>query len=468
MPKQGFFSIFPVNELLASPRLKPIIDRLHPAAVLATIRGVYEDVSSEMVSAAAERRVPELAELTDKIIARLQDIEEKGNRLQIDATGILFSGARLTPPLGQPVLEEMIWRLDVPFSNLLSGESGEKDDLIEKVLPSSKKVVSSLCSLTGAADALLFSSPETAEIALIQTYGRRGEILIARRDLYENSSGGRFETRLSFSSRPFREIGASNNVTLEDFRSAVGSETGLIWLASGIHSDLKPTLGTAEIHRLSETVQPWETPIIGRFDFAPIIDLSAYFSEPIPTAASIWGNGYDLLLFGGGQLIGGPDCGILLGNSRFLEPIRRLGLDELFAPHPADLSGLARTLALSRNRQTAELSIPILQTVATPVANLQNRAQRLVPQLLLSPAVADARVENSLAGLYSDGSAGRMFSSRIRIVSSTGNSAELAELLKKSKPGICCLLAKDAIFLDLKTVPPALDSVIVRIFEQLP
>lgn len=470
MTKQGFFSFFSMNELLASPRLRPIIERLHPAAVIATVKGVYEDVTQEMFSAASERRIPELAELTDKIFARLQDVEEKGNALVIDADGVLFSSPQLAPSLGRAVLDEMIWRLDVPLAGF-DGEESEpeivEDEWIRKIFPSADEAAASLCSLVGAEDALFFSSAETAEIALFQTFGRKGNVVLARRDLYEDSDGHRLSERFFLPPERVREVGASNRAKIDDFSDVCGEETGLVWLAAGIHSDLRPTLDDNELSLLKEGTRPWRFPIVGQFDFAPILDLSDYLVDPIPTVANLLTKDYDLLLFRSGQLIGGPDCGVLIGSKAWLDPIRRAGFHDLFAPHRADLAGLAKTFALSRNREKAEMNIPILHMVSVSPANLRNRAERLLPQLKGAKSVADAALSTCETLLYPNAVRGRMNSVGLSVRSAHHAPSDFAALLKRSKPGITTMVKGDNIFIDLKTVPPRLDSVIVRIFENL-
>ena len=469
MTKQGF-SIFSIHELLASPRLRPVIERLHPAAVLMTVKGVYDDVTREMFSAVGERRIPEIADLTDKILARLLDVEQKGNRLLIDARGVLFPTPETEPPLGRSVLDEMIWRLDLPEADSTLASKGEKsggkDDWLEKIIPSPERVARTLSSMTGAEDALLFGSAEQAEIALLNAYGRKGTILLARRDFYEDAAGRRFEDRLNFCTGKIRSIGAANAARVTDFSDACDESVSLIWLAAPTASDLKPTLSDADVQTLRQTVQGWKIPIVCRLDFVSFVDLSPYFITPVPMLSDRIASGCDLILTGTGRLIGGPDCGALLGSKRFLDPLRALRLPELFPPNRADLAGLAQTLECYRNRSQIELSIPVLTTVMTSPANLSNRAERLVPQLAAAPSVERAEQRSAEAFLYPGGSTGRMPTVQIAVRPKNRSVSEWADTLRRAAPGIETIAAGDELRLDLKTVPARYDSMIVQIFEK--
>ena len=467
MAKFGFFSM---NELLASPRLRPIIERLHPAAVIATVKGVYEDVITEMYSAATERRNPELAELTDKILARLQDVEKKENTLLIDASGVLFSSPQAEPLLSRRAIDEMIWRLDVSIAGFEPEEEEQPIDSnrwIRAMFPSASKAASDFCSLTGAEDVLFLGSPQQAELALVQTFCSSKSLGIARRDMFEDADGNRLLDRLFLPRERIREVGASNRACLGDFLDICVPDTGLIWLASGIHSDILPTLEPGELSLLRDNARLYGIPVVGRYDFAPLLDFSKEIIGPISTIAQLNLLDYDLLLTGGGQLLGGPNCGIIAGRKAYLDEIRRVGFDRLFAPHRADLVGLAETMRISRSRDFAEQEIPIVRLMAGPKANLKNRAERLAPQLAATSAAESAEPIECETLLYPGAVNGRLPSMGVLVKPAKNRAAELESFLERGQPGLKGRVKNDTIIIDLRTVPPRWDQVIVSIFENL-
>ncbi|MBR2695122.1 MAG: hypothetical protein IKE69_13030 [Thermoguttaceae bacterium] len=464
------FNFFSLNELLASPRLRPVVERLHPAAVTAIVKGVYEDVIREMSLAAAERRTPELAELTDKILARLQDVERKENSLLIDASGVLFSSPRSEPHLSRRAIDEMIWRLDASISGFDPDEDEQPINTelgMRELFPSTTKIAADFCSLTGVEDVIFFGSPQQAELALIRAYCCEKKLGIARRDLYEDSEGNRFADRLFLPNRQIREVGASNKARLADFLEICQPETGLFWLASGVHSDMIPTLEPNELTFLRDNARLYSIPVVGRFDFAPIISLSNDFSGSISTISELNLLDYDLILTSGAQLIGGPNCGIIAGRKAYLQPLRQTKLDHLFAPNCADLAGFAETLNISRSRDRAEQEIPIIRMVTGPKANLMNRAERLAPQLAATKAIATAEPILCKTLLYPSASNSQLSSAGIRLSPAKNNAKELKSFLERGKPGLKGTVEDDTIIIDLRTVLPRWDQVILTIFEKL-
>ena len=467
MAKISFFSM---NELLASPRLRPIVERLHPAAVTAIVKGVYEDVVQEMSSAAAERRTPELAELTDKILARLQDVERKENSLLIDASGVLFSSPRSEPHLSRRTIDEMIWRLDASFTGFDPDEDEQLIDAnpwMREIFPSVGKITTDFCSLTGVEDVLFFGSPQQASLALIQAYCCKKNLGIARRDLYEDSEGNRFSDQIFLPKSQIREVGASNRARLTDFLELCQSDTGLFWLASGVYSDMIPTLEQDELTSLRDNARLYSIPVVGRFDFAPILSMSKEFYAPLPTVSELNQLDYDLILTGGGQLIGGPNCGIIAGRKSYLEPLRKAGLDRLFAPNRAELAGLAETVNISRSRDRAEQEIPIIRMIAGSRANLQNRAERLAPLLSATKAISSAEPVQCETLLYPGTFRERIPSVGIRLNPAKNTASELESFLEKGKPALKGTVKDGTIIIDLRTVLPRWDQVILSIFEKL-
>ena len=469
MSKQSVFSIFSIQELLASPRLMPIIERLHPAAVIATVKGVCDDVSREMFSAATERRVPELADLTDKILARLQDVERRGNRLAIDASGVIFRHTPMISPLGRQTLDEMLWRLSVPLADTPDDTflAEPAPETVERFVPTCASTAKTLCARTGAEDALFFGSCDQAETALFQTFGQKGAILTARRDMTEDTRGRRLADLMAFSAAKVIEVGASNGVNSDDFFAETENEIGLVRLAAGIHSDMKPTLSPEATRRLAERIRPQGTPILLRVDFAPLLDLSDLFSDPLPTVGEWLETGPDLLLFSSAQLIGGPDCGVLLGRRTFLDAVRRRKTAGMFLPHRVDLAGLAKTLELARLRDEALRELPILKMIATPAANLRNRAERLAPLIAAIDGVESAEAVDLAATLSLSPGFGRMASSGVAVRFARRTATEAAAQLNSASPSVFAVCDGKTVLLNLKTVLPQHDAMIVRGIETI-
>ena len=92
----------------------------------------------------------------------------------------------------------------------------------------------------------------------------------------------------------------------------------------------------------------------------------------------------------GNKLVGGPQCGIILGRRSYVETLARYPLARALQLDKLVLSALAGTLRLYRNPGEAQRSIPIWQLLTAPVENLKLRAERLAPQMAECTALRGA------------------------------------------------------------------------------
>ncbi len=97
-----------------------------------------------------------------------------------------------------------------------------------------------------------------------------------------------------------------------------------------------------------------------------------------PTAADGIAAGADLVLFSGDKLLGGPQCGIMIGKE---EAIGRIESDPLDARSSArqDDAGRARgdTSAGTATSTEPSSEFPLWKMIATPLATLATRAEKL-------------------------------------------------------------------------------------------
>lgn len=441
------FSTIPfVGEIMNSPKLKPYIERLHPSAVLATVKGVYDDVSGEMYSAASQWRKPDLSEIIEKVIARLQVSADKEPEVKIDGRGILLSQKT---SLANSALEGMIWAID------------DRTSLTEKTL------TSLICKLTGAEDAIVFANPVDAKLAVIRTFAVRERILIARRDLYEDDFGVRLEDLFRiFSVHPI-EVGASNKITLQDYKGPEAHKIGLVWMAVRRHTNLTPPLTQEEFRQFHDSLSEFDIPIIGDIALAPIRSLANYFSDNVPALSDYVKWGYDLVLCGGAQLIGGPDCGIVLGSKKFIDEIRATRIASFLTAHRVDLAGLYKTLLLYNNQEDAETQIPILRILSTSTANLHNRAERLAPQIGSLPLIENIEIIEGKSRLYESFDLGVANTILLKIKPADRFAEQLAHDLEQRNPGLLVRMEADHLLIDLRSVDPVYDSILVEIFEKI-
>ena len=111
-----------------------------------------------------------------------------------------------------------------------------------------------------------------------------------------------------------------------------------------------------------------------------LLDTAAFglAHEPMPDERLATGRG--LVTFSGDKLVGGPQAGFIVGRADLIARIRRDPLARAMRPDRVTMAAVALTLGLYRAGR-ATTDIPVWRMIATPVTDLETRAERLVAAL---------------------------------------------------------------------------------------
>ena len=85
-----------------------------------------------------------------------------------------------------------------------------------------------------------------------------------------------------------------------------------------------------------------------------------------PIVAQSVAAGADLILFSGDKLVGGPQCGIIIGKKKYIDRVTKNPMMRAMRVGKMTLAALAATLELYLKPTVAEQEIPILRMLSTP------------------------------------------------------------------------------------------------------
>ena len=193
-----------------------------------------------------------------------------------------------------------------------------------------------------------------------------------------------------------------------------------------------------------------------------LVDFTQFGLAPEPMPAKSLAAGADLVLFSGDKLLGGPQCGIIAGRQELVAKIaghpmmRALRVDKL------TLAALAATLRLYRDTELAMREIPLLHLLSTSQKNLQNRAERLAPQLAALEGIAMATAIEDKTFLGGGSLPGEELPTWCLAIEPAGRSVDqLATALRTGTPSVVGRVQQQRLLLDLRTVFPRQDQSLV-------
>ena len=160
--------------------------------------------------------------------------------------------------------------------------------------------------------------------------------------------------------------------------------------------------------------------------------------------------GVDIVAFSGDKLLGGPQCGILAGWARFVDPLRSHPLLRALRIDKLSLAALEATLRLYYDPAAAVRDVPTLRMLAQDHPSLQARAEALCAKL-------PPNVERQICA--SEGMAGagslptNVIASRAVAIAIAGvDAAALAHAMRLHRPAIVGQLENGRFLIDMLAV----------------
>lgn len=455
-----FRNIPSVNELLDSPPLRQLVQRANRNAVVSGVRRFLDNMRTEIQTAAADIKVPTPAELAERIAQWIATEDTPNLRPIINATGILLHTGLGRAPLAESAIQA-IGDVARGYSSLeVDVRTGERSQR-------TYDAADWLAKVTGAEAATVVNNNAGATLLTLAALARGREVIVSRGQLVEIGGSYRLPEVMELSGAKLREVGTTNKTRIDDYRAAIGPDTAALMR---VHPSNYAIVGFTEQAALAELVAlgaKHQVPVIDDLGSGSMEDLTAYGISGEPLVADSLRAGADVVLFSGDKLLGGPQCGIILGRKPLIQKISQHPLSRALRVGKLTLAALLETLRLHQDRETAERSLPLLSLLSTSVANLQQRVQRLAPQLAACPALKSAEPVASQAYLGGGSVPSQGLASwAVALQPARGSVDDLAASLRTGSPSVFGRIHKDRLLLDLRAVFPRDDMRLVEAVQQ--
>ncbi|MBD5635481.1 MAG: L-seryl-tRNA(Sec) selenium transferase, partial [Candidatus Eremiobacteraeota bacterium] len=422
-----------MSRFLAEPDVAAYANLYGTTVVKATVDAVLSDVRRAAVRERCD--VPAFDDLLMRTRRQLANVELGELVGVLNGTGILLHTNLGRAPLARVALEAM--------TSVAGGYSNLEFDVEAGTRGSRYSRVSTLLrETTGASDSLVVNNCAAAVLLILDTFGKGREVVVSRNQLIEIGGGFRLPDVLARSGATLVEVGATNKVYLRDFERALSANTALLlrshtsnYRIEGFTSDVEP----AELAALGRRVGVTTVEDLGG---GALVDLAPYGLPHERTVREAVADGIDLVAFSGDKLLGGPQCGVVVGAAAAIARMRANPLLRALRVDKATLAALAATLRLYLHERDLE-QIPFYEMLARTRDDLMLRANDLAAAVGTGFAARDSAGRPSVRPVATDAYAG-------------GGSAPLAAL-----PSYGIALRRDgtspnALAARLRTAPPRL------------
>jgi L-seryl-tRNA(Ser) seleniumtransferase len=446
-PSDFLNSLPSVAELLDRPPVRALVARWNRSVVAGGVRSFLDELSNDVQRRAAEAGLPSIRELAERAARYvIQQQQQPSQRLAINATGRLLDAVWTGRPLADQALERMV---------ALGRGFVEPTD-------TASDVAAALARLTGAKAATVVHSYAGAIwLAMSATAGGK-EVVVSHAETGDVDFGCSILSLAASATARVKEVGCANRTAVGDYEATISDSTAAIFKHEPDSYRVAGDVRAADIEELVGLARDRELPLIHAVGSAPLVGGLPSIGETIRSVADSIAAGAHAVIVRGDGLVGGPPCGIIVGDR---DLVRRIEEHPLFAASRIGAlpsATIAATLELYDDRSRLAESLPLLQLLSASVDNLRQRAERLAPQLAQIPGIQAAEpiaTENSLGiARYSENVRP---SYGIGLSTAGGDAHELAVRLRAATIPVVGRLVGARLVLDLRTVFPRQDQQIV-------
>jgi L-seryl-tRNA(Ser) seleniumtransferase len=310
-----------------------------------------------------------------------------------------------------------------------------------------------LVRLTGAEDALVVNNNAAALVLALNTTSRGREAIISRGELVEIGGAFRVPEIMERSGARLREVGATNRTHAADYSEAMGSQTGALLKVHPSNFTMDGYTSEVAISELAGIAAAAAVPLIHDVGSGLLIDPERLGLQSEPTPQQSLSAGADLVTMSGDKLMGGPQCGIILGSARLIGRLRDNPLCRALRVDKLTLAALAATLVLYLDEERALHEIPVLRMLGMTGAQLAIRAATFVARC--NTKGLDVTTAPGTSAVGGGSAPGAVLPTTLILLPPTGAAAvHLERRLRASRPAVIARMVDDRVAIDLRTVPP--------------
>ena len=243
-------------------------------------------------------------------------------------------------------------------------------------------VAALLVELTGAGGALIVNNNAAATTLMLAALTAETEVVVSRGELVEIGGGFRVPDVMKRAGCHMVEVGATNKTHVRDFRRATREQTSAYLKVHPSNFRIEGFASTPSVRELRDLADANEAEVLVLDDlgsgFLTDAPLAGLHEEP--RVSGSLGQGAHVTCFSGDKLLGGPQCGILVGDRELIARCRAHPLYRALRCDKLTHAALEATLLLYRDTDPLQ-TVPTLRMLSASADALRARAESLAAML---------------------------------------------------------------------------------------
>ncbi len=331
-------------------------------------RPVVTAALRDVIAAAREADNP--ATDRETIIGALQGklrcLEQGRLRPVINATGILLHtglGRAVLPAEAATALGQMDRCCNLQI-DLETGLRGKRMAMCEHLI----------CELTGGEAAVIVNNNAAATLLILAALCQGQEVIVSRGELIEIGGSYRLPDCITAGGCVMREVGTTNKTHVHDYESAITVETGALLRVNPSNYRIVGFSQRVSVAALAKLAHENQLPLIDDLGCGALVDLREYGLPEEPLVQDSIAAGADIVCFSGDKLIGGPQCGIIVGRRDLIARIKKHPLTRMLRVGKLTAAALEQALRLFRDPAALRDRHPLYRMLARTLVDLREDA----------------------------------------------------------------------------------------------
>ncbi len=358
-----------VDRLLEAPAIVALLE-IHPRTLVVEEIRRFLDAIREKILTGAEVKLPDDKELIQQLAATVSASLTPGLRRCVNGVGIVLHTALGRAPIAesaQDALQEVVTNYCTLQIDLESGKRGDRYKEVEGLLR----------KITGAEAALVVNNNAAATMAILNTLAEGKEVIVSRGELVEIGGSFRLPDVMKRSGATLVEVGTTNRTHLKDYKSAITPESALILKVHQSNYKIYGFTSEVLISELAPLAHEHRILAVDDLGSGALVDLSRWGLPKEPTVQDSLAAGADVVCFSGDKLLGGPQCGIIVGKREHIERIKNNQLTRALRCDKMTFAVLEATLRLFLDEGKLLKQHPVLRLLTMPLEEIRSRCEVL-------------------------------------------------------------------------------------------
>jgi len=267
-----------------------------------------------------------------------------------------------------------------------------------------------------------------------------------------------------------REVGTTNRTHLRDYEGAINENTAALLR---VHQSNYRIVGFTKEVPLDELVtlgRRQNIPVIDDLGSGALIDFSKYGLPKEPMVQESIKIGADVACFSGDKLIGGPQCGIIVGTNTYIDAIKKNPLTRAMRCDKLTNAALEATLQLFLTKEDILMrKHNVFGILLKQVSNIKRQATQCASSLKKQFGTKlDISVKEDVSEIGGGSLSTEQLPTYVVAIKSKKIAAQdLARALRTYRIPIYGRVSENTLLLDFRTVLKDEEKIIIQAFKDI-